>query len=121
MKSRWPTILVIIICSLLSTGCFVVTSNHVSKPVGPSQAVEFRHENYDSASGWYVRHFHSPDLDFDIGLGNNTERLQVGFLFWVLPIPFSEDRTILQFEVKADFQPAAGKTIVIDPWRIEYI
>jgi hypothetical protein len=122
MTSRWVINLFTIICSLLSAGCFVVTSNHVSKPVGPSQTVEFRHNEYASeASGWYVRHFHSPDLDFDLGLDNNTERLQVGFLFWVLPIPFSENRTNLQFEVEADFQPASGKTILIDPWLIEYI
>jgi hypothetical protein len=107
---------------MLNTGCFEVTSNHVSKPVGPAKAVEFRYPEYDDdSSGWYVRHFHSEDFDFDIGLDNNTERLEVPFFFWILPVPEPAHGNNRAFRIFADFCPAAGKTLVIDPRFIEYI
>jgi hypothetical protein len=109
-----------ITCALLNSGCFEVTSNHVSKPIGPSRTVEFRHDPDSSeAPGWYVRHFHTPDLDFDIAVRNNAERFQTGFFLWVLPVPFSKTG-IPDAEVEADLRPMESN-IPVDPRRIEYI
>lgn len=104
---------------ILNSGCFVVTSNHVSKPIGPHGTVELHHDK-NSGDEWYVRHFHTPDLDFDVGLENSTERSQIGFLLWVLPIPYPQDYVLESFRVRTDFRPT-GRPIVIDPWRIEYV
>lgn len=110
-----------VLCGMLNSGCFVITSNHVSKPIAPAQTVEFCHDQ-DVADRWrwYVRKFQTPDLNLEVGVRNSTERLQVGFLFWVLPIPATRDWNNPTFIVNADFRPI-GKQILIDPWNIQYI
>lgn len=110
-----------VVCGMLNSGCFVITSNHVSKPIAPAQTVEFCHDQHVADRwGWYVRKFQTPDLNFEVGVCNSTERLQVGFLFWVLPIPTTRDYVLRTFTVNADFRPV-GKAVLIDPWNIQYI
>jgi hypothetical protein len=106
--------------AIVNSGCFVITSNHVSKPVAPAENVELRHdENGSDSNGWYVGHFHSTNLDFDLSVFNNAERFQTGFLFWVIPIPFSKT-SVPYAEIQADLRP--GETgVFIDPWQIEFI
>jgi hypothetical protein len=104
----------------VNSGCFVITSNHVSKPVAPAENVELRHDqNGSDSTGWYVGHFHSTNLDFDLSVYNNAERFQTGFLFWVIPIPFSKT-SVPYAEIQADLRPGENG-VFIDPWRIEFI
>jgi hypothetical protein len=106
-----------LICGLPGSGCLVVSSNHVSKPVAPKDTVELRHdENADESTGWYAHHVHSSNVDFDVAVHNNAERLQVGFLFWVIPIPYTESWTP-DAMVELNLRPT-GTNIVIDPWNI---
>lgn len=114
-------ILIAIVCCLANTGCFVVTSNHVSKPVGSPETVEFRAEPYDEAAEWYVNHLHSPDLDFDIAVYNNAMRLEMPFFLWVLPLPNPQTYIPTNLDVQVNFRPAEGKTVTFDPSRIEFI
>jgi hypothetical protein len=113
-------IVITVLFALLNTGCFVITSHHVSKPLGSAEAAEFHHPPQDDRYGWYVHHFRSSDFDLDTSVYNNTERLQIGFLFWVLPVPFFETQTRPEFEIGTDLWPK-NKTLLLDPWRFEYI
>lgn len=109
-----------LLCAMLNSGCLVVSSNHVSKPVAPPATVELRHEtNSDDSTGWYTHHVHSADVDFDVSVPNNAERLQVGFLFWVIPVPFTKS-SVPDAVVELNLQPNEGNQIAIDPWSIQY-
>jgi len=114
------TILGLLACGLFGPGCLVVSSNHVSKPVAARETVELRHDKNDNDStGWYSHHVHTADADFDVAVQNNAERLQVGFLFWVIPVPFTKSSTP-DAVVELNLQPNEGNPIAIDPWNIEY-
>lgn len=113
-------ILGVFACGWLNSGCLVVSSNHVSKPVAAKETVALRHDdNADESTGWYTHHVHSSDVDFDVAVQNNAERLQVGFLFWVIPVPFTKS-SVPDAVVQLNLQPLAGNQLTIDPWSIQY-
>lgn len=96
----------------------MVSSNHVSKPVAAAGTVELRHdERADESTGWYTHHVHSTNVDFDVAVLNNAERLQVGFLFWVIPIPYTKSWTP-DAVVELNLRPMASN-VVVDPWSID--
>lgn len=114
-------ILYAVVSGILNSGCLVVSSNHVSKPIAPRETVELRHEeNGGDATGWYVCHVHSTGVDLDISVRNNAERLQIGFLFWVLPVPSYVKTSVPDAEIEAALWPNAN-SLVVDPWRIEFV
>ena len=108
-----------LVCGLLTSGCLVVSSHHLSKPAGPSETVEFHHPPQGDLWGWYIRHDHSTNADLDISVANSTERFQVGFLFWVIPIPYSKSGSP-DADLELTIRPTQSE-VVFDPWRIEYI
>jgi len=117
----WLIFLGALVSGLFSSGCLVVSSNHVSKPVAAKETIELRHDtNFDESTGWYTHHVQSSDVDFDVSIYNNAERLQVGFLFWVIPIPFTKSSVPDAF-LQVDLRPTETNSITIDPWRIEYL
>jgi len=60
-------------------------------------------------------------VHLDIAVLNNTKRLEMPFFLWVLPRPNPFDATNQSFDVQIDFRPAEGKTVSIDPAKIEYV
>ena len=121
MNRNLPSLFIFgaLVCALLNSGCLVVSSNHVSKPVAAEETVELRHDtNSDESTGWYSHHVHSSDVDFDVAVQNNAERWQVGFLFWVIPIPFTKS-SIPDAVIELNLRPT-GTPLAIDPWSIEY-
>ena len=112
--------LVALVCGFFNSGCLVVSSNHVSKPVAAAETVELRHDEYAVGdAGWYVHHVHSADVDFDISVHNNAERMEMGFWLWVLPVPYLKSE-IPDAVVELNLRPAKGNQVVIDPWSIQY-
>jgi hypothetical protein len=118
-SSRSLAVIAAAACGMLNSGCFVVSSYHVSKPVGPSKTVEFHHPPQGDLWGWYVRHIHSPGVDIDVFVANNAERFQIGFWFWVIPVPYSKSGSP-DAAAEINLRPAESG-VAIDPWRIEYI
>jgi hypothetical protein len=104
---------------LLNSGCLVVSSNHVSKPVAAKETVERAHNQNGQEWDGYVHHVHSPETDIDIAVHNATERMQVGFFLWLLPVPFSKSGSP-DARIQVDVRPI-GTNILFDPWRILYI
>ena len=115
----WLPLLAALIFGLLNSGCLVVSSNHVSKPVAPKETVERLHGEDGQLWDGYVDHVHSRELDIDVAVHNAVERFQVGFLFWVLPIPYSKSGSP-DARVQVDVRPI-GNDVIFDPWRILYI
>jgi hypothetical protein len=109
----------VLISGLLGSGCLVVSSHHVSKPVASAETVERLRDENGAVSECYVHHMHSSEMDIDVTVQNSAERLQVGFLFWVLPIPYSRSESPDAI-IHVDVRPI-GSNVMFDPWRVLYI
>jgi hypothetical protein len=116
----WLIFLGALACGFLNSGCLVVSSNHVSKPIAAKETVELCHDEYAVGdAGWYIHHVHSSDVDFDVSVHNNAERFEMGFLFWVLPVPYFKSE-IPDAAVELDLRPREGNQIAVNPWHIEF-
>jgi len=96
-----------------------VSSRHVSKPIAPPETVEQFRDKDGLVWECYVHHVRSPKMDLDVTINNNMERMQVGFLFWVLPVPYSKSGSP-DARIQIDVRPT-GTNVTLDPWRILYI
>lgn len=118
---RWTyprRFLAIIALGMLSSGCFVLTSERRNKPDAPRDLVEV-HRNSDGLS--YSRLFVSPDFDLDVGVKNGPVRWELPFLFYILPIPVRYDYLATQpLRVDVHLEPKSPQ-ITFDPWQIFFL
>lgn len=47
--------------------------------------------------------------------------MEIGFILWVLPLPFPASKNIERWDVRVEIKPAPGVEVLIDPSRICYV
>jgi hypothetical protein len=103
--------------SMLCSGCFLITTESVNKPDAPSSQVKL-HKDKDSNKISYSRLFDSQDFDLEVGVNNGPVRWEIGFWFYVLPIPCRYDDSATQaLFVNMHLEPKSPQ-ITFDPWQI---
>jgi len=99
---------------MLSSGCFVIDSEHFSKPVGWNVRVR------DRDTDRFCQHFDFRDFDLEVSARNTVIRQEIPFWFWVLPIPNSNPDGTATLGVRIDIEPRVTD-VTFDPWQTLYL
>ena len=87
------------------------------KPVAPAEQILTHWDNTDQP---FSRFLDSRDFTLEVGVDNGPSRWEMGFLFWVLPLPYSlggEDRPLF---VRVHFTPKS-QFVTFDPWQVYFL
>jgi len=77
-------LLSVTVMGMLSTSCFVLTSERRNEPVAARDSIKV---NTGSKELRYSRLFQYPNFTLDVGVNDGPDRWQIVFLFYVLPLP----------------------------------
>ena len=111
-------LLAVTVVGLLSGGCFVLTSERRNKPDAPGGLIKVHRSSENSK---YSQLFEYPDFNLDVGAQNSPDRWQIGFLFYVLPIPQHFDYLATQpVRIDVHLEPKSTQ-IAFDPWRVFFL
>ena len=107
--------------AFFDSGCLVLTSKHLSKPLGPDQLVQLHATN--EYPGWvFHRYFNSNDFNLDVCVLNSENRGQIDFWFYILPLPdfsYHGDKSKSILTVQIQIEPKA-ENVLFDPAHAFY-
>lgn len=102
---------------ILNGGCLVLTRERVMKPLAPAEQILTHWDNSDQP---YSRFLDFRDFALKVGVDNGPSRWEMGFLFWVLPLPYSVGGDDQPFVVRVDFTPKS-QSVTFDPWQVYFL
>ena len=112
--TRWFALLGL---GILNGGCLALTRERVIKPVAPAEQILTHWDNSDQP---YSRFLDFRDFTLNVGVDNGPSRWEMGFLFWVLPLPYpvgGDDQPIF---VRVHFAPKS-QSVTFDPWQVYFL
>ncbi len=102
---------------VLNGGCLALTRERVIKPIAPAEQILTHWDNSDQP---YSRFLDFRDFTLNVGVDNGPSRWEMGFLFWVLPLPYSVGGDDRPFFVRVHFTPKS-QFVTFDPWQVYFL
>ena len=123
IQAAWLSVLVSFAVGFIAcSGCVVVRSKELSKPVDSAGTVRLA-PTVDSEAYWYYHWIlRAHDFDLDVWASNTKNRHQLAFWFYVLPLPdfaYDGDPATGDLWVKVRIKPKVTN-VVFDPSRTLY-
>jgi hypothetical protein len=112
--TSWFALLVLCV---LNGGCLALTRERVIKPVAPAKQIL---THWDNSNQPYSRFLDFRDFALEVGVENGPSRWEMGFLFWVLPLPYSVGGDDGPFLVQMHFTPKS-QFVTFNPWQVYFL